>query len=129
VLAALKPYPIDPIFLLSPTTQLQRIKKIAAVGAGFLYYVSLKGVTGANVLDVEDVEHHVDAIRAISELPIGVGFGIKTAADAAAVAKVSDAVVVGSAIVKIIENHIDDAETIMDQIGGLLTEMRVAMDA
>lgn len=129
VLAALKPYPIDPIFLLSPTTQPQRIKKIAAVGAGFLYYVSLKGVTGANVLDVEDVAHHVHAIRAISELPIGVGFGIKTAADAAAVAKVSDAVVVGSAIVKIIEHHIDDAETIMDQIGVLLTEMRVAMDA
>jgi len=129
VLTALKPYAIDPIFLLSPTTQPQRIKKITAVGTGFLYYVSLKGVTGSNVLDVEDVAQHVAAIREVSELPIGVGFGIKTAADAAAVAKVADAVVVGSAIVKIIEQHIDDAETIMDQIGGLLTQMRVAMDS
>jgi tryptophan synthase alpha chain len=129
LLIALKPYAIDPIFLLSPTTQPQRIKKIAAVGAGFLYYVSLKGVTGSNVLDVEDVAQHVAAIREVSELPIGVGFGIKTAADALAVSKVSDAVVVGSAIVKIIEQHTDDAETIMDEIGGLLTGMRAAMNS
>jgi tryptophan synthase alpha chain len=129
LLNALKPHDIDPIFLLSPTTQPQRIEKIANVGSGFLYYVSLKGVTGSNVLDVADVATHVDKIRKTSDLPIGVGFGIKTADDAAAVSKVADAVVVGSAIVKIIENNIDDAETIMDDIGDLLTGMRTAMDS
>ncbi|MCK5897127.1 MAG: tryptophan synthase subunit alpha [Cocleimonas sp.] len=126
---ALKVHNIDPIFLLSPTTQPARIEKIASVGSGFLYYVSLKGVTGANVLDVDDVVLHVNAIKNISDLPIGVGFGIKTAADAGAVANIADAVVVGSAIVKIIENNIDDAETIMDDIGDLLIGMRTAMDS
>jgi tryptophan synthase alpha chain len=126
---ALKVHHIDPIFLLSPTTQPMRIEKITSVGSGFLYYVSLKGVTGANVLDVDDVALHVNAIKKMSDLPIGVGFGIKTAADAGAVANVADAVVVGSSIVKIIENNIDDAETIMDDIGDLLTGMRTAMDS
>ncbi len=126
---ALKPHDIDPIFLLSPTTQPQRIEKIAAAGSGFLYYVSLKGVTGSNVLDVDDVAKHVDKISKVSDLPIGVGFGIKTAEDAAAVAKVADAVVVGSVIVKIIENNIDDAESIIDDIADLLTGMRTAMDS
>lgn len=128
LLQALKPHEIDPIFLLSPTTQPQRIEKIAAAGSGFLYYVSLKGVTGANVLNVDDVERHVNAIKQVSALPIGVGFGIKTATDAGAVAQVADAVVVGSVLVKMIENNIDDANTIMDNIGDLLTGMRTAMD-
>lgn len=126
---ALKLHDIDPIFLLSPTTQPQRIEKITAVGSGFLYYVSLKGVTGSNVLDVNDVDLHVKQIRNVSTLPIGVGFGIKTADDAAAVADVSDAVVVGSVLVKMIEDNKDDIESIMNDIGGLLTEMRVAMDS
>lgn len=129
VLKALKPHGIDPIFLLSPTTQPQRIEKIAAAGSGFLYYVSLKGVTGSNVLNVDEVATNVANIRKVSDLPIGVGFGIKTAADAAAVSKVSDAVVVGSAIVKIIENNQDDADTIMNNIGDLLAGMREAMDS
>lgn len=129
LLQALKPHTIDPIFLLSPTTQPQRIEKIAAAGSGFLYYVSLKGVTGANVLNVDDVAKHVEDIRRVSKLPIGVGFGIKTAVDAAAVAKVADAVIVGSAIVKIIENNKDEADTILNAIGNLLVEMRDAMDA
>ncbi len=129
LLQALEPYAIDPIFLLSPTTQPQRIEKITAVGHGFLYYVSLKGVTGSNVLDVDDVATHIEAIRKVSKLPIGVGFGIKTAADAGAIAKVADAVVVGSAIVKIIENNIDNADVIMNNIGDLLAGMRIAMDS
>jgi tryptophan synthase alpha chain len=129
LLNALKPYDIDPIFLLSPTTQPQRIEKIVNVGSGFLYYVSLKGVTGSNVLNVADVVTHVNKIRKTSDLPIGVGFGIKTADDAAAVSNVADAVVIGSAIVKIIENNIDDAKTIMNDIGDLLAGMRMAMDS
>ena len=125
---SLKAHHIDPIFLLSPTTQDERIKKITAVASGFLYYVSLKGVTGDNVLNVSEVEAQVSKIKQFSNLPVGVGFGIKNAETAAAVASVSDAVIVGSAIVKIIENNIDDADTIMNQITDLLSDMRAAMD-
>lgn len=128
LVAALQEQSIDPIFLLSPTTQDDRIKKITAVGKGFLYYVSLKGVTGSNVLDVADVEAQVNNIKHYTQLPVGVGFGIKNAETAAAVASVSDAVIVGSAIVKIIENNIDDADTIMNEIADLLSGMRTAMD-
>jgi len=124
----LKEHDIDPIFLLSPTTQPERIEKITAVGSGFLYYVSLKGVTGANVLNIVEVKEQVNKIKEYSALPIGVGFGIKNAETAAAVASVADAVIVGSAIVKIIENNADDADTIMNQIAQLLSEMRTAMD-
>ncbi len=129
LLQALKPKAIDPIFLLSPTTQAQRIEKIASKGSGFLYYVSLKGVTGANVLNIDEVTQQVANIKQISKLPIGVGFGIKTAMDAAAIAKVADAVVVGSAIVKIIEKNKENADTILNDISNLLVEMRDAMDA
>jgi tryptophan synthase alpha chain len=129
LLEALKPQAIDPIFLLSPTTQPQRIEKIVSAGSGFLYYVSLKGVTGSNVLNVDEVATNVATIRKASDLPIGVGFGIKTAADAAAISKVSDAVVVGSALVKIIENNQDNAHAIMTDIADLLQGMREAMDS
>ena len=128
LVTTLKDQHIDPIFLLSPTTQDARIKKITAVGSGFLYYVSLKGVTGSNVLNITEVEEQVNKIKQYSNLPVGVGFGIKNAETAAAVASVSDAVIVGSAIVKIIENNIDDADTIMNEIADLLSSMRTAMD-
>ena len=128
LLETLKEHHIDPIFLLSPTTQPERMQKIVNVASGFLYYVSLKGVTGSNVLNVAEVSEHVSDIRAISDLPVGVGFGIKNAESAAAVSAVADAVIVGSAIVKIIENNIDDADTIMSEIAHLLTELRTAMD-
>ncbi len=128
LVAELNEQNIDPIFLLSPTTQDARIKKITAVGNGFLYYVSLKGVTGSNVLDVDEVEKQVAKIKQFSDLPVGVGFGIKNAETAATVAAVADAVIVGSAIVKIIENNVDDADTIMNDIADLLSGMRTAMD-
>ena len=128
LLETLKQHAIDPIFLLSPTTQPDRMKKITSVGSGFLYYVSLKGVTGSNVLNVDEVAENVAKIRNISDLPVGVGFGIKDAESAAAVSTVSDAVIVGSAIVKIIENNVDDADTIMNDIAQLLSGMRTAMD-
>jgi len=132
VLAALKPYAIDPIFLLSPTTTAERIKKITDAGSGFLYYVSLKGVTGSSALNVDEVEERVRAIKEISDLPVAVGFGIKDADSASSVSKVSDGAIVGSAIVKIIENNShdgkDDADTILKDIGALLSSMRTAMD-
>jgi len=124
----LKDKQIDPIFLISPTTTPERIQKIVNTASGYLYYVSLKGVTGSSALNVDEVAEKVAAIKAISDLPVGVGFGIKDAESASSVAAVSDGVIVGSAIVKIIENNPDDADTILNDIGELLASMRSAMD-
>ncbi|MBU2477542.1 MAG: tryptophan synthase subunit alpha, partial [Gammaproteobacteria bacterium] len=95
----LKKVAIDPIFLLSPSTSDERVRKIAAVASGFLYYVSFKGVTGANRLDVGAVAAKLGSIRKLTQLPLGVGFGIRDAQSAADVSAVADAVVVGSALV------------------------------
>lgn len=119
---------LDAIFLLSPTTRQHRIERIVAAGSGYLYYVSLKGVTGSNILDVDDVQKHVNNIKKSTDLPVGVGFGIKDAETAAAVAQVSDAVVVGSVLVKMIEDNAGDDATIINNIAGLLGDMRQAMD-
>jgi len=125
----LEKYEIDPIFLLSPTTTPERIERIVNAGSGYLYYVSLKGVTGSSILNVEEVSKKVAEIKTHTNLPIGVGFGIKDAESATAISAVSDGVIVGSAIVKIIENNVDDTDTILDEIGALLNSMRKAMDA
>jgi tryptophan synthase alpha chain len=124
---------LDCIFLISPTTVKERIRKIAEYGSGFLYYVSLKGVTGSNILNIDEVSEKLELIRSVTDLPLAVGFGIKNEASATAVSKVADAVVVGSAIVKKIEANADQkagyAERIMQQIGDLLSAMRKGMDA
>jgi tryptophan synthase alpha chain len=120
---------LDPIFLLSPTSHEERIKRIAAVASGFVYYVSLKGVTGAANLAVDQVAAKLDEIRAHTDLPLGVGFGIKDATTAAAVARVADAVVVGSALVNRIEALADQPETISTEAKALISGMRAAMDA
>ena len=123
---------LDPIFLLAPTSTEERIKKLADVASGFVYYVSLKGVTGAATLDVSSVEEKVAQIRQHIDLPIGVGFGIGDAESAAKVAGCSDAVVVGSAIVK--KMTLNDGKTepersiIIKEISDILSAMRGAMD-
>lgn len=129
LVSILKDHSVDPIFLISPTSSNERIQKIANAGSGFLYYVSLKGITGSNALNVDEVEERVKLIKTISDLPVAVGFGVKDADNASAVSAVSDGAIVGSAIVKIIENNLDDADTIMNEIGALLSSMRQAMDA
>ncbi len=128
LIPALKSHQIDPIFLLSPTTTTERTELIATAASGYLYYVSLKGVTGSSTLNVDEVAKKVAQIKQHTNLPVGVGFGIKDAQSAAAVSAVSDGVIVGSAIVKIIENNPDDADTILKDIGSLLSAMRQAMD-
>ena len=100
LLAALRSVDVDAVFLLAPTSTQARIAKICGSASGFVYYVSLKGVTGAATLDVDSVKNKVEDIRKETGLPIGVGFGIRDAESAAAVSKVADAVVVGSAVVK-----------------------------
>ena len=120
---------LDPIFLASPTSHEQRLRKISDMARGFIYYVSLKGVTGAASLDVDAVADKLAEIRQLSDLPLGVGFGIRDAPSAAAVAHVADAVVVGSAVVNRLAEHASDKAAIIDSVSGLLRDMREAMDA
>lgn len=125
---ALQAAGLDRIFLVSPTTPARRVKAIAQKGSGFVYYVSLKGVTGAKTLDVADVEHHLSALRGQIELPLGVGFGIRDAVSAGQVARIADAVVVGSALVHLIETHMNDPKAMRQTVGALVAEMRAAMN-
>lgn len=94
---------LDTIFLLSPTTTGERLERIARLGRGYLYYVSLRGVTGASNIDLADVAARVRRVREFTRLPVGVGFGIRDAATAKAIAAISDAVVIGSALIQEIE--------------------------
>ena len=122
---------MDNIFLIAPTTPEPRIDLITEQASGFIYYVSVKGVTGAGHLDVADVAHHVDAIRAHSDLPVAVGFGIKDAASARAVAATADGVVVGSALVQRVADAINGGESEQAAIaaaGALVREIRAAID-
>lgn len=124
----LKEKGIDPIYLLAPTSDESRIKLIGSVASGFVYYVSLKGVTGAASLDVASVEQRVEEIRRFIDLPVGVGFGISSAEAAASVSKVGDAVVVGSAIVKRMADLNDKPDELIKSVTELMKSMRQAMD-
>jgi len=119
---------IAPIFLLAPNSSEPRIRHMGELGRGYLYYVSLKGVTGASHLDLGDVARKLGEIRRQTDLPVGVGFGVKNAETAAAVAKLADAVVVGSALVAKIEAHAGDPERARNEIVSLLRSMREAID-
>ena len=120
---------IDPIFLLAPTSNRARIERITRSASGFVYYVSLKGVTGAANLSPDSVREKLDEIRSCTTLPVGVGFGIKDAETAAAMAKIADAVVVGSALVSRIEAFANQPDRAIEEVRRLLGEMRSAMDA
>jgi len=129
LMVALEQAGVDPIFLIAPTSTRERIARICEAARGFVYYVSLKGVTGASTLDVGAVRDKLALIRNYAKTPIGVGFGVKDAATAAAVGAVADAVVVGSAIVRHIEAHVSDPQQAQVEIGALLQAMRQAMDS
>jgi tryptophan synthase alpha chain len=120
---------LDPIFLLSPTSSGARMDRIGAVASGFIYYVSIKGVTGSSQLDVPAVATKVAEIRAHTDLPVGVGFGIRDAEAAARVAAIADAVVVGSALVSRVPELVATPERIPETLAAVLAEMRAAMDA
>ncbi|MCK5725706.1 MAG: tryptophan synthase subunit alpha [Thiotrichaceae bacterium] len=124
----LKAEGLDAIFLVAPTTIAERIAKIAVLASGFMYYVSLKGVTGSNTLNIKEVSAKLEQIRSMTDIPLAVGFGIKDAASAAAVGKVAEGVVVGSVLVKKIEENTADAEKITHEIGVVLSAMRKEMD-
>jgi tryptophan synthase alpha chain len=99
----MRQHELDPIFLLAPTSTDERIERVARHAAGYLYYVSLKGITGAGHLDVASVAARLPLIRRHTAVPVGVGFGIRDAASACAVAEVADAVVIGSRIIQEME--------------------------
>jgi len=117
---------IDTIFLLSPTTTDARIDAVAELASGYVYYVSLRGVSGAAHIDTVEVATQLERIRRHVRIPVGVGFGIRDAATARTVAQVADAVVVGSRIV--LEIEAADAATAPARVGALMQEFRSAMD-
>lgn len=128
LLQALRQQQIDPIFLLAPTSGEERIKRICDAASGFVYYVSVKGITGSADLAIGEVAAKVAEIRKATSLPVGVGFGIKDAQTAQAVAQVGDAVIVGSALVRIVEELAEQPDDIAPAVAGLLSSMRGAMD-
>ncbi len=125
---ALQANGLDAIFLLAPTSGAERIQKVAGTASGFIYYVSFKGVTGANRLDIEAVERKLSEVRRYTELPLGVGFGIRDPETAAQVAKIADAVVVGSVLVGKMAELADRPESIPAAIASMVAELRTAID-
>ena len=126
--ALLKARDVDPIFLLAPNSSAERVQKMDAIGSGYLYYVSLKGVTGAGHLDVADVEAKLTEIRANTKLPVAIGFGVKDAETAKTIGNLGDGVVVGSALISQIEANLHSPAQAIQAIIELLTSMRQAMD-
>jgi tryptophan synthase alpha chain len=118
---------IDMIFLLAPTSTETRIEQVARLASGYIYYVSLRGVTGAKNLDLDDVAARLPAIRGKTRLPVGVGFGIRDGQTARAVAQIADAVVIGSRIIQEMEQA--SPETCVEKAATLLKGIRRAIDA
>ena len=118
---------LDPIFLLAPTSTEQRMKEVGHIASGYVYYVSLKGVTGAGHLDTAAVAEMVPRIKAFVSVPVGVGFGIRDGATAKAVAAVSDAVVIGSVLVQLLQTCKRD--TVAAAAGGFIASIRSALDS
>ncbi|TCS72938.1 tryptophan synthase alpha chain [Sulfuritortus calidifontis] len=122
----LEKHGLDPIFLLAPTTVDERIAEVAKLARGYVYYVSLKGVTGAGNLDLSAVGQKLPALKKHIALPIGVGFGIRDAETARRVADLADAVVIGSRIVQEIEQS--PRERVVDNVKQFVAGVRAALD-
>jgi tryptophan synthase alpha chain len=125
--AELKSLGLDLIFLLAPTSTTQRMQQVARIASGYVYYVSLKGVTGAGTLDTTAVESMLPRIRQYVSVPVGVGFGIRDAATAQAIGKVADAVVIGSKIIQLIGDLPRDQVATVAQ--DFLRQIRTALDS
>jgi tryptophan synthase alpha chain len=125
--AALRAQGLDLIFLLAPTSTEARMAEVGRLAGGYVYYVSLKGVTGAGHLDTAAVEQMVPRIRAHVSVPVGVGFGIRDADTARAISRVADAVVIGTRIIQLIEN--EPRERVAETAAGFLRGIRSALDA
>lgn len=120
---------LDRIFLVSPTTPDSRLNAVNEQGSGFVYYVSLKGVTGSNAIQVDEVQSHVSKLRSQIRWPIGIGFGIRDGDTAYQMAKIGDAVIIGSALVSQIERHANDDYNVLEQaVIAKMTEFKQAID-
>lgn len=128
LMAEYKRVGIDPIYLLAPTTTMARAARITAAASGYVYYVSLNGVTGSAALDVDAVSTRIAQLRSLTQLPIGVGFGIKDAESAAAVARVADGVVVGSVLVQRMGELAATHQQIPAAVASILAPLRAAID-
>jgi len=124
--AAMKEKGLDPIFLLAPTSTNERIEQVGKIASGYVYYVSLKGVTGSGHLDLEAVAKKMPEIKKHVNVPVGVGFGIRDAATAKAIASVSDAVVIGSRIIQELENT--PRENAVQAVQTFIAGIRKALD-
>jgi tryptophan synthase alpha chain len=124
--AQLKSQGLDLIFLLAPTSTDQRIQQVARVASGYVYYVSLKGVTGAGNLDTAAVEEALPKIRKHVKIPVGVGFGIRDAVTAKTVGRVADAVVIGTKVIQVVEDQ--PREQVLPKLSSFLREIRAALD-
>ncbi|WP_372827810.1 tryptophan synthase subunit alpha [Polaromonas sp.] len=124
--AALRSHGMDLIFLLAPTSTDERMAEIASVASGYVYYVSLKGVTGAGTLDLGAVEAMLPRIRQHVSVPVGVGFGIRDAVTAKAISRVADAVVIGSRIIQLIDGQ--PREQVGPRVRDFLRDIRTALD-
>jgi len=125
--AALKAADMDLIFLLAPTSTEERMASVGQLASGYVYYVSLKGVTGAGHLDTDAVAHAIPRIRRHVSIPVGVGFGRGDAATAQAVGRHADAVVIGSRLVQLLE--VQPRDKVADSAGAFIAEVRAALDA
>ena len=125
--ARLRSHGMDLIFLLAPTSTDHRMKQVAKVASGYVYYVSLKGVTGAGHLDTDAVEKMLPRIRAHVKVPVGVGFGIRDAATAQAIGKSADAVIIGTRIIQLLEGQ--TREQGIAAVAAFLRGIRAALDA
>ncbi len=119
---------LDVIFLLAPTSDERRVRAVLRKASGFVYFVSMTGITGTKAIDASDVRRMVDGLRTRCRLPIGVGFGITTPAEAAAVASYADAAVVGSAIVRLIEAK-GAAPDLVAEVGDFIRALKDAVRA
>ena len=119
---------IENIFLIAPTSTKERMAKVSSLAGGFVYYVSLKGVTGAGHLDVNSVRDVIGQLRTYTDLPVLAGFGIKDAASATSVGKVSDGVIVGSALVSMMSDGSISHDDVHEKFGSILKPMRKALD-
>lgn len=129
VLPALRAQQLDTVCLIAPTTSDTRMAQISANSSGYVYYVSFKGVTGSDGIDLAALEQQIARVRGRSDLPIAVGFGVRTPEIAAAVSRLADGVIVGSALVREIGRWADEPQHMLTAVSETLGAMRGAMDA
>lgn len=129
-LESIEMHGLDRVFLVSPTTPDSRLAAVNQKGSGFVYYVSLKGVTGSKALDEKDVKTHVEHLKSKTSMPVGIGFGISNGEIAAKMAKIGDAIIVGSALVRLIEEQPNASYDVLSKtISAKMAEFRLAIDA